>query len=266
MVLEALRGAALGRPEGIDTSQTSSPSCNCRRTCRSGWCRGRLREAVESVHGSGGRSAGVAALGAGLARAAGDLPLSSARGVRLPRHHRAWRGREIVIGGALASQGRISLASALAAGDPGRSGGRHGRLRGREALGQEDAPAPLASQSAGARKGGSLSASAHPGWAITLGRFPPGLRTFVPGAAGMSRVRYSSFILYNVLGAVIWGTTFVLLGYGAGRNWKRVETLVDAGGLVFARGHRARLLAGSLLPQGSARGSSRRVPAGQSHS
>jgi membrane protein DedA with SNARE-associated domain len=49
----------------------------------------------------------------------------------------------------------------------------------------------------------------------------------------MSRVRYRSFLLYNVLGGVVWGTTFVLLGYGAGRNWKRVEALVSRGGLAL---------------------------------
>lgn len=138
----------------------------------------------------------------------------------------------IVIGGALASQGRISLASALAAAILGAVAGDTVGYAVGKRWGKKMLPR-LSPRRARELEKAEASLRRHPGWAITLGRFPPGLRTFVPGAAGMSRVRYSSFILYNVLGAVIWGTTFVLLGYGAGRNWKRVETLVSAGGLVL---------------------------------
>jgi undecaprenyl-diphosphatase len=138
----------------------------------------------------------------------------------------------ILIGGALAAQGRISLAAALAAAILGAIvgdtvgyavGKRWGesmlpRLSRRRARNLEKAKAFL---------------RRHPGWTIALGRFPPGLRTFVPGAAGMSRVGYRAFLISNVAGAVVWGTTFVLLGYAAGRSWRRVEALVTRGGLVL---------------------------------
>jgi undecaprenyl-diphosphatase len=138
----------------------------------------------------------------------------------------------IIIGGALASQGRISLGSALAAAILGAIVGDTigysvGKRWGRKMLPR------LSRRRAQRLERAEATLRRHPGWAITMGRFPPGLRTIVPGAAGMSRVRYSSFLFYNVLGAAIWGTTFVLLGYAAGRNWKRVETLVTGAGLAL---------------------------------
>ena len=35
----------------------------------------------------------------------------------------------------------------------------------------------------------------------------------VPGLAGMSRMRYWRFLLFNVIGGEAWATNFALLGY-----------------------------------------------------
>jgi membrane-associated protein len=55
------------------------------------------------------------------------------------------------------------------------------------------------------------------GFAVVLARFIPVLRTFVPVAAGVGRMNYRKYTLYNLIGAVIWaaGLTFggFLLGY-----------------------------------------------------
>jgi membrane-associated protein len=42
------------------------------------------------------------------------------------------------------------------------------------------------------------------GKAIIIARFVPIVRTFAPFVAGMSRMTYSKFALYNVVGAVLW--------------------------------------------------------------
>ncbi len=49
--------------------------------------------------------------------------------------------------------------------------------------------------------------------AIFLGRFFPFIRTFVPFLAGMGRMHWRQFVIYNVLGGIVWSSTFALLGY-----------------------------------------------------
>ena len=52
---------------------------------------------------------------------------------------------------------------------------------------------------------------------IVLARFVPIVRTFAPVVAGVSRMRYRTFVTYNVVGGVLWGAGVVLLGYFLGR-------------------------------------------------
>ncbi len=52
---------------------------------------------------------------------------------------------------------------------------------------------------------------------IVLARFVPVVRTFAPVVAGVSRMRYRTFVTYNVVGGVLWGAGVVLLGYFLGQ-------------------------------------------------
>lgn len=53
----------------------------------------------------------------------------------------------------------------------------------------------------------------HGGKSVLLARFAPFLRTFVPFVAGVSRMHYARFLMFNVLGALFWVGGFVGLGY-----------------------------------------------------
>jgi len=53
----------------------------------------------------------------------------------------------------------------------------------------------------------------HGGKTVVLSRFLPILRTFAPFVAGVGRMDYGRFQLYNVLGAFSWVLTFVIGGY-----------------------------------------------------
>src|SRR5215210_2522329 len=65
----------------------------------------------------------------------------------------------------------------------------------------------------------------HGGKAVFLARFFSGLRVFGALVAGISRMRWGTFILYNALGGAVWATAVVLVGYFLGSSirtsWKR---------------------------------------------
>jgi membrane-associated protein len=53
----------------------------------------------------------------------------------------------------------------------------------------------------------------HGGVAIIMTRFIPIFRTFAPFVAGMSGMTYPRFIMYNVIGALLWVGIFLYAGY-----------------------------------------------------
>ena len=52
---------------------------------------------------------------------------------------------------------------------------------------------------------------------IILARFVPVVRTLAPVMAGVARMRYRTFVVYNVIGGVAWGVGLTLLGYFLGQ-------------------------------------------------
>lgn len=57
----------------------------------------------------------------------------------------------------------------------------------------------------------------HGGKAIILARFVPLVRTFTPFVAGVARMSYPRFVVYNVVGGIGWVTSMTLCGYFLGR-------------------------------------------------
>jgi membrane-associated protein len=54
------------------------------------------------------------------------------------------------------------------------------------------------------------------GWAVTIARFVGVVRTFAPVAAGVGKMNYLHFAGFNALGAAIWSTAVIGLGYALG--------------------------------------------------
>lgn len=57
----------------------------------------------------------------------------------------------------------------------------------------------------------------HGGKTILFARFIPIIRTLAPLMAGTAKMNYRNFLIYNFIGAVLWGTSITLIGYWAGR-------------------------------------------------
>jgi len=64
----------------------------------------------------------------------------------------------------------------------------------------------------------------HGGKAILIGRFVGLVRAIAPFIAGSSGMPLRRFLPYDIVGAGLWGTTFVLLGY---IFWQSFSTLLD---------------------------------------
>jgi membrane-associated protein len=134
-----------------------------------------------------------------------------------------------VLGGVLASRGRVSLpllivvvvAAAITGPLVGYEIGRH--LGGRVIAARRMRPVASGMDRAQAvvhRRGGL---------AVLLGRFVAILRALVPAVAGTTRMPYRTFLIYNLLGGLIWGIGYCLLGYAAGSAYAAIERTVGTG-------------------------------------
>ncbi|RLS56630.1 MAG: hypothetical protein DWH91_06220 [Planctomycetota bacterium] len=72
----------------------------------------------------------------------------------------------------------------------------------------------------------------HGGKAIILARFAPLVRTFTPFVAGVARMNYRQFVLYNIAGGVGWVVSMTVAGYFLGQigwvkaNFEKVVLLI----------------------------------------
>lgn len=65
------------------------------------------------------------------------------------------------------------------------------------------------------------------GKTIIIARFVPAVRTFAPIVAGASKMHYSTFLLFNIIGAFIWAVCVTYLGYLLGAQFERMGIQVD---------------------------------------
>ncbi len=68
----------------------------------------------------------------------------------------------------------------------------------------------------------SLFFEKHGTKAIILARFVPFVRTFAPFAAGVARMKYRTFVIYDLIGGALWVGLMLLAGYLLGEvTWIR---------------------------------------------
>ena len=135
----------------------------------------------------------------------------------------------VVLGGVLASRGHLSLpvlilivvAAAIAGPIVGYEIGRRMGDRLFQARGLRRVQGGVDKARQFLRDRGGL--------AVLGGRFVAIVRALMPAAAGAAGVRYRSFTLHNILGGVIWGVGYSLLGYLAGSAYAVVARRVGTG-------------------------------------
>ena len=66
----------------------------------------------------------------------------------------------------------------------------------------------------------------HGHWAVFTGRFITGLRVFAGPLAGLFKMPYPRFLLFNFTGAVIWATAIGCVGFLFGDNWDNLVHVV----------------------------------------
>ncbi|NEC50211.1 hypothetical protein G3I18_16750 [Actinospica acidiphila] len=100
--------------------------------------------------------------------------------------------------------------------------------------------------------------------AIVLARFVPIVRTFAPIVAGAGRMKYRTFLTYNVIGGVAWGTGVTLAGYWLGQISfikENVETILIL--IVFVSV--VPILVEYLRERGKKKRAAAEAPAAQQH-
>lgn len=65
------------------------------------------------------------------------------------------------------------------------------------------------------------------GTALIIGRFVPIIRTFAPIFAGVVQLNFRKFVIYNILGALLWVSLLTLTGYYLGVKFPWIIEYVE---------------------------------------
>lgn len=61
---------------------------------------------------------------------------------------------------------------------------------------------------------------------LILARFIPAVRTFVPIAAGIAKMPYRPFLVFNAIGGLLWGITLPMLGFTLGETVPNIDKYI----------------------------------------
>jgi len=65
------------------------------------------------------------------------------------------------------------------------------------------------------------------GAALILGRFMPIIRTFAPIFAGIVRLDFRKFVLFNIIGSFLWVLTLTLSGFYLGKEFPHIVDYIE---------------------------------------
>jgi membrane-associated protein len=67
----------------------------------------------------------------------------------------------------------------------------------------------------------------HGGKTVIIARFVPFVRTFAPVVAGISKMDYKKFLIYNMIGGFLWAVGITYLGYMLGAVFTQLGLDID---------------------------------------
>jgi membrane-associated protein len=139
----------------------------------------------------------------------------------------------VILGGVIASEGKLPIAAVLIAASLGAVIGDSigyaiGHRYGRSLL----ARIPRLVKPEHVQRGVE-TLNRLGGRAVFVGRFTAALRVLVPGLCGIARMPYRTFLTWNVIGGVTWACASGLLGFFAGKGYRRVERQISYGSYVI---------------------------------
>lgn len=70
----------------------------------------------------------------------------------------------------------------------------------------------------------------HGGKTLILGRFIPIVRTFAPILAGVIKIEFKKFMIYNIIGAVAWIGSIASIAFYLGKEFPQIENYL---GYIF---------------------------------
>jgi undecaprenyl-diphosphatase len=67
---------------------------------------------------------------------------------------------------------------------------------------------------------------------ILVARFITGLRVFAALLAGSAHMPWRNFVLYNMMGAILWSVAITLAGFFFGQSWNLLEQWIGLAGVL----------------------------------
>jgi undecaprenyl-diphosphatase len=134
----------------------------------------------------------------------------------------------LALGGVYASQGKLNIALVIAIGIVAAVTGESigyglGRRFGRSFIRH----IPLANRLEKYLDQAERFFKRHGGKTVAIGRYATAAGAFVPFTAGIAKMPYRRFLLFDVPAIIVWATAIGLFGYAAGQHVRLIDTVLS---------------------------------------
>ena len=153
----------------------------------------------------------------------------------------------LALGGVYASKGKLSLPLVIVIGTLAATTGETigywlGRKYGRGLIRH----VPLVRRLEGQLEDAERYFKRHGGKTVAIGRYATAAGAFVPFAAGVGRMPYRRFLLFDIPAIAVWAAGITIFGYAFGQHIQLVDTVLSRFGYI-ALGALAGFILGRFL-------------------